>query len=356
MRIGLPTSFLLHGGLLAWAMLTLEATKPFKPAEPEPVEVAIISEDGLTRLKQGDRNAKQLEAALAKAAPPSKALKEPPKPAPPPPPSAPPPPPEPVKEEPPPPPPPPPKAAEPPPPPPKVAEPPPPPPRDEIAELALKAEQEAVLEKQRQAEAEKKRQEDLARAEKAKADKAKADKARADKAKADKAKADKAKAEKALADKAKAQKDDFFEDMEKALKDKSKKQAPTPGGAQVANANLKGPTAGAPEGRDTQLTASEANLLGSMVKRRVKECWNINSGADGVNKIVVEIEVRLSPDGRITSQPRVVSRGTGPLYDDMANSAMRALVQCQPYDQLPKHLYKGGWDHMIINFDPARMF
>lgn len=104
------------------------------------------------------------------------------------------------------------------------------------------------------------------------------------------------------------------------------------------------------------MTASEANLLGSMVKRRVKECWNINSGADGVNKVVVEIEVRLSPDGRITAQPRVVSRGTGPLYDDMANSAMRALVQCQPYDQLPKHLYKGGWDHMIINFDPARMF
>ncbi len=342
MRIGLPTSFLLHGGLLAGALLTLEATKPFKPAEPEPVEVAIISEDGLTRLKQGDRNAKQLEAALAKAAPPSKALKEPPKPTPPPAPSAPPPPPpEPAKAEPPP----------PPPPPPKAAEPPPPPPRDEIAELALKAEQEAVLEKQRQAEAEKKRQEELARAEKAKADKAKADKARADKAKADKAKADKA-----LADKAKAQKDDFFDDMEKALKDKSKKQAPTPGGAQVANANLKGPTAGAPEGRDTQLTASEANLLGSMVKRRVKECWNINSGADGVNKVVVEIEVRLSPDGRITAQPRVVSRGTGPLYDDMANSAMRALVQCQPYDQLPKHLYKGGWDHMIINFDPARMF
>lgn len=356
MRFGLPASFMLHGGLLAWVLLGYAATKPLKQPEPEPVEVAIISEDGLTRLMQGDRNAKQLQAAPAKLAPPSPAEKEipkakPPEPAAPPPP---PPPPEPAKVEP------------PPPPPPKVAEPPPPPPRDEIAELALKAEQEAVLEKQRLADAEKKRLEDQAKADKAKADKAKADKAKADKAKADKAKADKAKADKAKADKAKAdkakadalaKKDDFFEDMQKALVDKDKsKRAPQPSGAQVANANApKGPTAGAPEGRDTKVTASEASLLGSIMKRQVAKCWNINSGADGADKVRVEVEVKLSPDGRITGQPRVVSRGSSPLQVDMANSAMRALVQCEPYD-LPKNLYKGGWDHMIVDFDPSRMF
>ena len=43
------------------------------------------------------------------------------------------------------------------------------------------------------------------------------------------------------------------------------------------------------------------------------------------------------------------------LYSDMANSALRALKQCEPYD-LPKALYKGGWDFMIVEFDPSQMY
>lgn len=339
MRFGLPTSLLLHGGILAWALFTLEATKPFKPPEPEAVEVAIIT-DGPTRLTQGDRNAKNLEAAPAKAAPPSKAVKETPKAKPPEPTPPPPPPPEPAKVEP------------PPPPPPKTAEPPPPPEpkRDEIAELALKAEQEAKLEEQRKAE-EARKAEELKR--KQEADRKRREEQQRRQAEAKRIAEAKRKAEEAK----KKSADDFFDDMQKALKDNDpRKRAPQPSGSQVAQAsNVKGPQAGAPEGRDTKLTASEANLLGSMMKRQVAKCWNINSGADGVDKVRVEVEVRLSADGRITAQPRVSNRGTGPLFADMADSAMRALVQCQPYD-LPKHLYKGGWDHMIVEFDPSRMF
>lgn len=347
MQFELPTSMLLHGGLIAWALIGFNEVKPFKPPEPEPVEVAIISEDGLTRLMQGDRTAKQLQAALAKPAPPSPAVKETPKAKPPEPTPPPPPPPEPAKVEPPPPPP---KAAEaPPPPPPK----PPEPQKDEIAELALKAEAEA----QRKAEAakkaadEKKRLDDLKK-------KQEADKKRRDDLKKKQDEAKKLADAKRKQDEAKKKPaDDFFEDMQKALQDKDpRKRAPQPSGSQVAQANApKGPQAGAPEGKDTKLTASEAGLLGSMMKRQVTRCWNINSGADGVDRVRVEIEVRLSADGRIAAQPRVVSRGSGPLYADMADSAMRALVQCQPYD-LPKHLYKGGWDFMIVEFDPSRMF
>ena len=156
-------------------------------------------------------------------------------------------------------------------------------------------------------------------------------------------------------------KDESFEDfMQKALKDNDpRKRAAQPSGSQIASTSkVKGPLAGAPEGRDTRLTASEANLLGSMMKRQVARCWNISAGADGVDKIRIEVEVRLSADGRIQGQPRVVSRGSGPLHADMADSALRALIQCQQpsgYD-LPKNLYKGGWDHMIVEFDPARMF
>ena len=342
MRLSLPSSLLLHGGLLVWAVIGFHETKPFTPPEPEAVEVSIIME-GPTQLTQGERNSKNLQTAMAKEAPASPALKETPKAKPPEPTPPPPPPPEAAKEE--------------PPPPVKVAEPPPLPPKppepvkDEIAELVLKQDAEAKAEAQRKAAADAKAKADKAKAE---ADKAKADKAKADKAKADKAKADKAKAD-ALAKQ--QPKDDFFDDMQKALKDNDpRKRAPQPSGPQIAQAsNVKGPQAGAPEGTAKQLTASEGALLGSLMKRQVSKCWNINPGAEGVDKIKIEVEVRLATDGRIQGQPRVVSRGTGPLYSDMADSAMRALIQCQAYD-LPKNLYKGGWDFMIVEFDPSRMF
>jgi colicin import membrane protein len=50
-----------------------------------------------------------------------------------------------------------------------------------------------------------------------------------------------------------------------------------------------------------------------------------------------------------------MNSGAGPLFADAANSAVRALVQCEPYD-LPMDLYQGGWDHMVVTFDPQRMF
>lgn len=346
MRLSLPSSMLLHGGLLAWALVGFQEVKPFKPPEPEPVEVAIITEDGLTRLRQGDRNAKNLEAAAAKEAPPSQAVKETPRAKPPEPTPPPPPPPEPAKVEPPP------VAKAEPPPPPKAAE----PQKDEIAELALKAEAEAQAEAERKAEAARKAAEERKRLEDLKK-RQEAEKKKRDELKKKQDEQKKLAELKRQEEAKKKPSEDFFDDMQKALKDNDpKKRAPQPSGSQVAQAsNVKGPLAGAPEGKDTRLTASQANLLGSLMKKQVQRCWNINAGADGIDKIKVEIEVKLGPDGRIQGQPKIVSRGSGPLYTDMADSAMRALLQCQAYD-LPKDLYKGGWDHMIVDFDPSRMF
>ncbi len=356
MRFGLPTSLLLHGGLLAWALIGFQEIKPFKPSEPEPVEVAMITEDGLTRLMQGDRNAKNLQAAAAAPTPPSNVVKEtprakPPEPTPPPKPAEPAaaePPAEPVK------PPPPQKAAE---PPPKTV--PPPPQKDEIAELALKAEADAKLEAEAKAAAEAKARADAAARAKAAADaKARADlKAKADKAKADKAKADKAKADKAIAD---ASKKDSLEDLadmvKPALADKDKKRAPQLAGSQIPNAvGVKGAQAGAPEGRDTKLTGSEKNLIISRMRQQLKRCWNLPAGADGADAIVTEVDFRLSPAGELIGAPKVVSRISTPLQQAMADIAVRAVIQCNPYSGFPPDLYKGGWDYFIWEFNPREM-
>ena len=62
MRLGLPVSLALHGVILGWALISIQSTPPLKINEPQPVEVAIISEDALVRLKQGSRDAKLIES------------------------------------------------------------------------------------------------------------------------------------------------------------------------------------------------------------------------------------------------------------------------------------------------------
>lgn len=115
------------------------------------------------------------------------------------------------------------------------------------------------------------------------------------------------------------------------------------------------PQAGTPKGKKARLTASQVSLLGAMMKREIARCWNINSGLDGVDRIVVQVEVKLKPDGRLKGQPKVVNQGRGAVFQDAAKNAVRALVQCEPY-KLPKQFYKGGWDHMVVTFDPQKMF
>jgi len=347
---GLTGSALLHGGLLAWALVSFHETKPFKLPEPEPVEVAIVSESDIVRLRQGDRQSKLLEAQpQVKPSPEAQPQDAPrPKPPPPPPPAAaapPPPPPDPPK-------------VEPPPPPPKAETPKPPEPvKDPIAEqlAAIPPEPEGPSpEEIARKEAEKRAEEERRRLEAQK--KAEADKKRKDDLKK------KEDEKKRLADlkrkEEEKKKKEFDPGKIAALLDKTpeKRGAPPPSAATTNPATkAKGATAGAPEGQDSQLTASQRSMIGVMMRQAVSRCWNINAGAQGIDRMVVKVEVKLTPDGRIEGTPKVVNNQGGPLFADASNSALRALVQCEPYD-LPANLYEGGWDHMIVTFDPQAMF
>jgi len=363
---GLIASFVLHGFLLAWALISFEATAPLKTPELVPVEVAIISPDDLIRLKQGDRSSKNLETEAAKnqTKPKPKIAKVVPRVvAAPPPPAEPPP----IDVK------------------PKKVEPAP----DEVAkkiaaleasraetEARLKAEAEkALAEKQKAADdARLKAEAEAEAAAKSKAEAAAKAKAEAE-AEAKKAKAEKRRKERQqkLAEKRRREKERKLaeakrrEDEKKRQFDPNKISAllnkiPDAGapdsGSKAPDTKKplpKGPAAGAPEGRDTRLTASQRSLLGVMMKDKVRNCWRVQTGMAGADRLVVDVEVKLNLDGRLAGPPRVTNRHTGGLFADAANNAIRALEQCAPYD-LPKELYKGGWDHMVVTFDPQKMF
>lgn len=371
MYVGLTLSLTAHVVLLGWALVSFQATPPLKVPEPEPVEVALISADELVRLTKGDRSSKNLKTQAAKQTEKAPVKKEAKKAI--------------VKTV----------------QPPAASEPPPTPKADDITkklasleppkpagptleELAAKAAKEAAAEKlkaaekaaaelalQKAAEEEKKKE---AEAEKKKKQQAEAEKKRkAAEAKRKKAEAEKKRKKKLAEKRAKARKRKLAEKRRRERERKAKAfdsgkisallnkipdaKAPKSGSPDPNNDRKlpKGAQAGAPEGRDTRLTASQVSLLGAIMKREVARCWNINSGLEGIDRIVIEIEIKLRPDGRLDGQPKVVSRGRGAIFQDAANNAMRALVQCEPYN-LPKQFYKGGWDHMVVTFDPQKMF
>jgi hypothetical protein len=52
--------------------------------------------------------------------------------------------------------------------------------------------------------------------------------------------------------------------------------------------------------------------------------------------------------------PTVANSGSSPFFQAAADSAVRAVYQCQPYE-LPKAKY-ALWRDMILNFDPSDMY
>ena len=80
MRGGLTTSVVLHAALLAWALFTIQAQRELRLPDPEPIAVDLVNASELTRLRQGARNAKQMEAEAKEAPKADPAKKEAPKP------------------------------------------------------------------------------------------------------------------------------------------------------------------------------------------------------------------------------------------------------------------------------------
>jgi len=337
MRGGLVTSVLLHAAILGWALFTIQAQRELRVAEPESIAVDLVSASDHTRLRQGARNAKQLEAQQPKETKAEPAKKEAPKPAPvaaaPPPPPPPPPPQEEPKEEPLP------KevAAIPPPPP----APPPVPAPDEQKKL-----DDLLKEQERQAEEQKRAEEARKQAElKKKLDEAKKKKEAELKKKRD---------EERKRREAEAKKKQFDAENISALLNKiPDKGAPRPSVPLDEQAKAKGPTLGAPEGRDKQLSASEEGRLTGIIQSHLRGCWRLPAGGGGSDTPVVTLKWRLKPDGSLDGEPQVQHERGDLLFRTAAEAAKRAVHQCSPFP-LPPDKY-GHWKTITWDFDPTQL-
>ena len=103
------------------------------------------------------------------------------------------------------------------------------------------------------------------------------------------------------------------------------------------------------------LTISEADALASLLRQN----WNLDPGAMGLENLQVEIIVRLNPSGMIEkidfADPRRVN--SDPAYRSVAESAYRAVVATQQaFREIFGVKYANrydSWKTLRLHFDPA---
>ncbi|KQO69996.1 cell envelope integrity protein TolA [Methylobacterium sp. Leaf88] len=225
------------------------------------------------------------------------------------------------------------------------------------AEKEAEAKAKAVAEAKAKAEAE--RQKELAEA-KAEADaeakaeaaaKAKAEAAAKAKAKAmadAKAKADgeaKAKKQAELADKFSAG------DIRSLLASKAPSQSTGATGREVQRtASL-----GAASGNAQRLSPSLRDALVGMLQQQIERCYVAPPGAtQGV--VLPMLDIRLNPDGTLTSEPRIMRGGANAVDRSIAEAAQRAVRRCAPY-KIPAQYapYYNDWKAINAEFEFSRV-
>jgi outer membrane biosynthesis protein TonB len=138
----------------------------------------------------------------------------------------------------------------------------------------------------------------------------------------------------------------FEPDKIAALLDKRDPQRAAAAGPELTETSL-----GAANATAAQLSQSEIDAL----KSRLRQCWNPPVGATDVAKLYVVFRVLFRRDGTILNNPVLVEAPPSQVGPVLAESAKRALLQCQPYTMLKPEHYD-MWKDMQITFDPREMF
>jgi outer membrane biosynthesis protein TonB len=94
--------------------------------------------------------------------------------------------------------------------------------------------------------------------------------------------------------------------------------------------------------------------ISDAIQQRLAKCWSIPPGAREA-QISVKVRFQLNPDGTVSGQPQVMNSSADPLFTTTAQSALSAVMECQPYDFLPQDRYD-LWQDNGVNFNPNLMF
>lgn len=110
-------------------------------------------------------------------------------------------------------------------------------------------------------------------------------------------------------------------------------------------------TLGRAKGLAAQLSQSEIDAL----RERIKQCWQPPVGAENAADLQVVFHVIFNRNGTVMRGPDVVEGAPSALGPIFAESARRAILQCQPYTMLHQEHY-AQWKDMEMEFNLRDMF
>ena len=102
----------------------------------------------------------------------------------------------------------------------------------------------------------------------------------------------------------------------------------------------------------TQMTMSVNEI--DALRASIAQCWSPPPGGSAPTHHRGKLRLKLNEDGTLVGYPTVANSGSSPFFQAAADSAVRAVYQCQPY-ALPSEKY-AVWRDMILNFDPSEMY
>jgi len=99
-----------------------------------------------------------------------------------------------------------------------------------------------------------------------------------------------------------------------------------------------------------RMTINELDAL----RARLAQCWNIQLAPPDPSELRVKVKMFLNQDGSLSQSPEVLEVGSTEFARSAAESALRAVRRCAPYN-LPPEKYD-SWREINVTFDPREMF
>lgn len=105
-------------------------------------------------------------------------------------------------------------------------------------------------------------------------------------------------------------------------------------------------------GAQSAMSMSELDALKARITEAMQKCWRIPDGAPDPASLTMRVKVFLNEDGTVASPPQLLDQGRlgDPYFRAAADSAMRAVHICAPYDLPPDKF--AVWGELIVNFAP----
>jgi len=113
------------------------------------------------------------------------------------------------------------------------------------------------------------------------------------------------------------------------------------------------PPRGLPNQNAPRMSPSLAAALDAWFKDTYLGCWQVPPTQPDGETYVAEVRVVFNPDGSLATPPVLLNPPTDPAWRAHADSAMRAVMKCNPLRVPAQYMpYFDSWKTETIHFDP----